>query len=49
MEKAKSQLMLGANEKSASNPWLRASGTLKMRREEQEPAVTVACRSLMSM
>ena len=47
-ETAKSKLAFGCAVNSSSTPWLRASGTLNTRREEQEPAVTVACRSLMS-
>ena len=34
---------------SSSMPALRDSGALKMIRDEQEPAVTVACRLRMSM
>jgi hypothetical protein len=48
-EMAKSKLGLGAASNSTSNPWLRAFGTLKITRDEHDPAVTVACRSLMSM
>src|SRR5438309_6440874 len=48
-EIAKSKLSFGATWKSASRPVLRAFGTLKMTRDEHEPAVTVACRSLMGM
>jgi hypothetical protein len=46
---AKSKLELGAAAISNSMPVLSDSGTLKTRREEQEPAVMVACRSLMSI
>ena len=48
-EMAKSKLRFGAASNSTSTPWLRAFGTLKTTRDEHEPAVTVACRSLMSM
>src|SRR5512140_1784746 len=49
VESAKSKLRVGTSSNSASNPWLRARGTLKMTRDEHEPAVTVACRSWMSI
>src|SRR5512141_2602619 len=46
---AKSRLRFGTSSTSVSNPWLRAFGTLKISREEHDPAVTVACKSLMSI
>ena len=46
---AKSRFWFAAASNSNSRPRLRASGTLKTTRDEHEPAVTVACRSLMSM
>ena len=46
---AKSKFWFGAAATSISKPWLWDSGTLNTRRDEQEPAVTVACRSLMSI
>src|SRR6185436_2898955 len=48
-ESERSKLRLGATASSASRPRLRAFGTLKMTRDEHEPAVTVACRSRTSM
>ena len=45
---AKSNLSDGASSNSISAPALRAFGTLNTTRDEHEPAVTVACRSLMS-
>ena len=48
-EMAKSKWSVGASSNSTSAPVLRAFGTLKTRRDEQVPAVTVACRSRMSM
>jgi hypothetical protein len=39
---------MGATSNSISTPLLLAFGTLNTTREEHEPAVTVACRSLMS-
>ncbi len=46
---AKSKFSLGAAAISSSMPWLSDSGTLNTSRDEQEPAVTVACRSVMSI
>jgi hypothetical protein len=46
-EKSKWSLGLAVN--SISRPWLRALSTLKISREEHEPAVTVNWRSRMSM
>ena len=43
------EVPFGAAANSTSTPRLRALGTLKTTRDEHEPAVTVACRSLMSM
>src|SRR5258708_5367345 len=48
-ERAKSTWSFGAMVNSASTPELRAFGTLKIKRDEHEPAVTVACRSRTSM
>jgi hypothetical protein len=48
-DREKSKCSFGAAENSTSMPRLRAFGTLKMTRDEQEPAVTVACRSSISM
>ncbi len=48
-ESAKSKCLLGAIASSISAPALLALGTLKTTRDEHEPAVTVACRSLTSM
>jgi hypothetical protein len=45
----KSKCSLGAAVHSSSMPVLRALGTLKITREEQEPAVTVAWRFSTSM
>src|SRR5207237_2253596 len=47
-ERAKSKLSFGFRSSSTSAPVLRAFGTFKMMREEQVPAVTVACRFLTS-
>ena len=46
---AKSNSGVGCAASSSSMPALRDSGTLKMMRDEHEPAVTVACRLRMSM
>ena len=48
-DSAKSKYWFGAAVSSSSAPLLTAFGTLKTRRDEQEPAVTINCRSLMSM
>jgi hypothetical protein len=48
-EIAKSKLEFGAPASSTSRPRLRALGSLKMTRDEHDPAVTVACRSRTSM
>ena len=48
-DREKSKCSFGAAANSTSTPRLRAFGTLKMTRDEHEPAVTVACRSSMSM
>src|SRR5690348_712729 len=45
----KSKNLLGAVENSSSTPWLTAFGVLKTRRDEHDPAVTMSCRSRMSM
>ena len=49
IESEKSKWSFGVHPSSNSPPTLRAFGTLKMRRDEQEPAVTVTCRSVTSM
>jgi len=46
---AKSKNVIGCAASSSSTPALRASGTLKMIRDEQVLAVTVACRLRTSM
>ena len=48
-EIAKSKCSFAVMASSSSVPMLRALGTLKITREEQDPAVTVAWRSLTSM
>ncbi len=48
-EIAKSKYGVGADASSTSAPRLTAFGTLKTSRDEQEPAVTMSCRSSMSM
>ena len=49
VEMAKSKCAVRRGVELDLEPRLRAFGTLKTTREEHEPAVTVACRSWMSM